>query len=54
MELGEYVKAHEPPDGFPKIGSNCEDRVEVGRGAEVLIRAINVWTEEHNVSNSLV
>ena len=37
MELGEYVEAHEPPDGFPKTSGVCEDRVEVGRGAEILI-----------------
>ena len=54
MELGEYIKAHKPPDGFPKASGACEDSVEVGRGAKTLIRAINVWTEEHDVLDSLV
>jgi hypothetical protein len=42
MELEEYVKAHELPDGFPKASGVCEDRVEVGRGAEILIWAVDV------------
>ena len=54
MELGEYIEAHKPPDGFPKAGGICEDRIEVGRGAKILIRTINVWAEEHDVFDSLV
>jgi hypothetical protein len=54
MELGEYIEAHKPPDGFPKASGVCEDRVDVGRGAKTLIRAINVRTEEHDVFDSLV
>ena len=42
MKLGEYAETHKPPDGFPKTGGVCEDGVEVGRGADILIRAINV------------
>jgi len=54
VELGEYIEAHELPDGFPKVSGVYEDRVEVGRGAKILIRAVNVWTEEHDVFDSLV
>ena len=45
MKLREYVKSYKPPNGFLKAGSVCKDGVEVGRGAEVLVRAINVWAE---------
>ena len=54
MELREYIKAYEPPDGFPETSGVCEDRAEVGQGAEILIWAVDIWTEEHNVFDSLV
>jgi len=54
MELGEYIEAHKPPDGFPKASGVCEDRVDVRRGAKTLIRAIDVRTEEYDVFDSLV
>ena len=53
-ELGEYIEAYKPPDSFPEASGGCKDRVEVGRGANILICAINVWREEHNVFDSLV
>jgi hypothetical protein len=37
MKLGKYVEAHKPLNGFPKTSGVCKDRVEVGRGAEILI-----------------
>jgi len=54
MELGEYVEAHKPPNGFPKTGGVCKDGVGVGRGAEILIRAVDIWTKGHNMFDSLV
>jgi hypothetical protein len=54
VELGEYVEAHKPLDGFPKAIGVCEDRVKVRQVAKILIRATNVRIEEHNMFDSLV
>ena len=54
MELREYIKAYKPLDGFPETSGVCEDRAKVGRGAEILIWAVDIWTEEHNMFDSLV
>ena len=53
-ELEEYLEAYKPLDSFPEASGGCKDRVEVRRGANILICAINVWTEEHDMFDSLV
>jgi hypothetical protein len=45
MKLREYIEAYEPPDSFLEVGCVYEDRVEVGRGAKVLVQAIDVWAK---------
>ena len=54
MELGKYIEVHEPLDGFPKVSSVCENRVEIGREAKVLVQTIDIQVEEYDIFNSLV